>query len=108
MDNATRKDLRTAYKEQAVIGGVYCVECTGNQRRWIKSTKNLPGQQNKFAFAVSINSCLEPGMRAEWNQYGAQSFTFTVLEQLTKKDTQTEQEFTEDIAVLLAMWLEKQ
>lgn len=108
MDSATRKELRAAYKEQAMVGGVYCIQCSGNQRQWIKSTKNLAGQQNKFTFAMDIHSCPEPGMLAEWNRYGAQSFSFTVLEQLVKKETQTEQEFAEDIDVLLALWMEKQ
>ena len=46
-------------------------------------------------------------MRGEWAQYGAQSFTFEILEEIKKKDTQTEQEFMEDIGVLLELWTEK-
>ena len=107
MDSVTRKELKSAYKDQNMIGGVYCIQCSGNLRQWIKSTTNLAGQRNKFTFAMDIHSCPEPGMRAEWIEYGAQSFTFTVLEQLVKKETQTEQEFAEDIGVLLALWKEK-
>ena len=107
MDSAKRKELKTAYQRQTVVGGVYCIQCSGNRRRWVKSTVNLPGQQNKYAFAIAIGSCPEPGMRAEWAQYGAKAFTFTVLEQLTKKETQTDQEFAEDIGVLMAMWAAK-
>lgn len=108
MDSAKRRELKNAFQRQSVVGGVYCIECSGNHRRWIKSTVNLPGQQNKYTFALGIGSCPEPGMRAEWLQYGAASFSFAVLEQLTKKDTQTDQEFAEDIGVLMAMWAEKQ
>ena len=108
MYGAKRRELKTAYQRQAVVGGVFCIECSGNNRRWVKSTVNLPGQQHKYEFALSNGSCPEPGMRAEWLQYGAASFSFTVLEQLTKKETQTDQEFAEDIGVLMAMWAEKQ
>lgn len=107
MDTIKRKELRNAYKDKAIIGGIYCIHCKGNNRSWIKSTRNLPSQQNKFQFAISINSCLEPGMRNEWAQYGPQSFSLTILEMLEKKETQTEQEFAEDINVLLEMWMEK-
>ena len=74
---------------------------------WIKSTKNIAGQQNKFAFSLAVNACPEPGMRAEWTEYGPGSFSLTVLETLEKKETQTEQEFAEDIAVLLNLWTEQ-
>lgn len=107
METAKRNELKKAYRGRTPVGGIYCIRCQGNQRQWIKSTKDLASQQNKFAFALSIQSCPEPCMRAEWAQYGGQTFTFTVLDPLSRKEDQTEQEFGEDIALLLALWTEK-
>ena len=47
-------------------------------------------------------------MREEWNQYGADSFSLNILEEITKGENQTDQEFSEDIALLLEIWNEKQ
>lgn len=107
MENIKRKAMKNASRENPPIGGVFCIQCNANQRRWIKSTVNLPAQQHKYEFAFSIGSCPEPAMRADWLQYGSGSFTFTVLEQLARKATQTEQEFQEDIGVLLALWMDR-
>ena len=108
MEKNSKKELREQYKSRTVTGGVYCITCEGNGHKWIKSTKDIDGQKNKFEFFTSTNSCPEPSMRAEWDQYGANSFSLTVLEEITKGETQTEREFSDDIALLLEMWNEKQ
>jgi hypothetical protein len=87
---------------------VYCIRCGGNGRAWIKITKNMTGQMNSFQFSVSNGMCPSPEMRAEWHEYGKESFTLTVLEELEKKETQTDAQFGNDLAVLLEMWREKQ
>lgn len=104
----SKKVLKEQYKNREVIGGVYGIKCNGNGRMWIKSTKDMAGQKNKLAFSISVNSCPEPGMLAEWDQYGSKSFSFIILEEMKKKDTQTDREFTNDIHLLLEMWIEKQ
>jgi hypothetical protein len=107
MDSMRRKELKNTYKEKAAIGGIYRILCKGNGRTWMKSTTNLAGQKNKFIFSVSINSCPEPIMQMEWMEYGAQSFSFAILEELKQKESQTEREFSEDIKALLEIWQEK-
>jgi hypothetical protein len=107
MDTAKRKDLMNHYRNRTVIGGVYCILCNENQRRWIRSTTYLKGAQNRFEFAVSIKSVPEPAMRKEFDDYGITSFSFVVLEELKKMETQSAQEFADDIHTLYEIWVEK-
>lgn len=107
MESAKRKELINQYKEKFTVGGIYTIRCEGNQRALTRSTQNLIGQQNRFAFAISTKFCPEPAMLAEWNRYGAQSFSFSILDRLERKEGQTEREYTEDLDALLEIWLEK-
>lgn len=91
-----------------MIGGIYVIRCQGNGRTWLKSTSDLKGEQNRFQFALSNNSSPTPAMLREWNQYGAKSFSLQVLEELEKKDTQTDREFADDVQALLELWKEKE
>lgn len=103
-----RKELKELYKRRKVTGGVYRITCLDSSRSWLKATQNLEGQKSRFQFALANDSCLEPGMMPEWKQYGAASFTFTVLEELEKKPDQSDADFAGDIKTLLEMWQEKE
>ena len=108
MDSQKRKELANAYKNREVIGGIYCVECSGNKRRWLKSTRDMQGSKNRFMQAVKLKTCPEPSMMREFGQFGIESFSFTSLEELKKKETQTSEEFAADIKALYELWLEKE
>ncbi|NCB51715.1 MAG: GIY-YIG nuclease family protein [Clostridia bacterium] len=102
-----RKELKNSYKEKPEIGGVYIIKCAGNDRVWLKSARDLQGKINRFNFSVSTGLCPESDMRAEWEKYGPQAFSISVLEELKKGETQTDREFEDDIVTLLQIQLEK-
>jgi hypothetical protein len=43
----------------------------------------------------------------DWKLYGASSFSFEILEEIHKKETQSDREFADDVATLLELWTEK-
>lgn len=105
MDKQSRKALKEQYKNRPLIGGIYGVRC--NTNLCIRATADMQGSKNRFAFLISINSCPETSMMDAWNQYGSSAFSFEILEEIQKKETQTELEFLDDINTLLELWNEK-
>lgn len=108
MEKLQKKDRKEHYKNRAIIGGIYKITCNGNNNFWIRSTTNMQGSKNRFEFFLSTSSCPETGMIKSWSQFGASSFTFDILEEIKKKETQTEREFSEDVKTLLELWKEKE
>lgn len=108
MDKSKRKEMMDAYKKREQIGGIYCVTCSGNNRKWIISTVDLESRRNRFDFAVKMNGCPDPPMRNEWLKYGTASFSFTVLAELKKKDDQSSEEFAKEVKDFYELWLEQE
>lgn len=107
MDSEKRKELKNAYRNRQMTGGICCLKCSGNQRSLIQATRDTESLRNRFNFAMKMKTFPDPQMYDEWKMYGSESFSFTVLEEIKKREDQTEKEFAEDIDVLYEMWLEK-
>lgn len=107
MDKQSRKELKEQYKNRTRIGGVYRIICKDNKEQWIRTTMDMQGAKNRFLFSVSMDSYPEQAMAKAWKQYGKSAFSFEILEELQMSETQTEQEFLEDINTLLEIWNEK-
>lgn len=107
MNTAKRKELMNEYKDKPVVGGVYCILCNGDQSRWMRSTPDLEGARNRFLFSTKINVAPEPAMLNAFRDYGSESFSFVVLEELKKSETQSAREFADDVRTLYELWLEK-
>ncbi len=102
-----RKELKKAYLEREVIGGVFAVRNTANGKRLLLPSTDLQSNKNQFAFCRSTNCCFKFQLQEDWNAFGADAFVFEVLEELEKKNTQSQQEFKEDVQTLEALWREK-
>ncbi len=104
----SKKKLKVQYENKVIIGGLYCIKCLGNNKLWLRATTNMQSAKNRFAFSVSTNSCPEPCMSEEWKHFGASKFLFDILEEIKKKETQTEREFTSDVHTLLKLYTERE
>ncbi len=106
MDNEKRKKLKEQYALRRVIGGVYAARNTQNNKRLLFSTTDMPGSLNRFNFSQQMGGCLHPKLRNDWGENGS-CFVFEVIEELEKKEEQTESEFKSDIEALIEMTRER-
>lgn len=105
--NISKKELQAQYKEREVIGGVYAIKNTENGKILIDSAVNLQGIKNRFEFSQKTGSCVDMKLQKDWAEYGSAAFSFEVLEELKKGETQNDKEFKADVNMLKEMWLEK-
>ena len=103
----SRKQMLLSYKERKITGGVCQIVNTINGKRLLLSGANLKGLQNRFEFSTKTNSCTHIKLQKDWNTYGADSFSFAILEEIEKKEEQSMEEFNEDLKVLEELWLDK-
>lgn len=107
MKSEEKKKIITSYKERVIIGGIYAVKNIKTGKMLLEGTQDLAGSRNRFEFSKRTGSAVSFTIQKDWKAYGADCFIFEVLEELKKGDTQTPQEFAEDIKTLKELWKEK-
>ena len=107
MKPQNKKDLIAAYKQRVQIGGIYAVTNKQTGKNLVLASADIGGIRKRYEFAEATGGCFHPKLQQDVNHFGAGAFSFAVLEEMEKKNTQTDREFAEDLEVLLSMWLEK-
>jgi hypothetical protein len=103
----TKKELADGYKSRKITGGVYIIGNTFGGKSLVECAVDLRGSKNRFEFSKSTGSCVEPRIRDDWDKFGAENFSFEVLEEISKDDERTDGEFKADILLLKEIWTEK-
>ncbi|KYZ77948.1 excinuclease ABC subunit C [Anaerosporomusa subterranea] len=99
-----RKELILAYKQTPTPMGVYQVKNCTNGKVFIGSSMNLPGRFNRLRFQLKANANPIRSLQAEWNDQGADVFTFEVLETLNP-DKVPKDDWRKALAVMEDKWL---
>lgn len=102
----SQKDIKREYKERKKDAGVFQVKNVVNGKVLLGSSMNLAGPLNAHRFMLTIGSHLNKALQKEWNEYGAESFVFEILEVVKVKD---EPGFNveDELALLEQIWIEK-
>ncbi|WP_437744206.1 metalloregulator ArsR/SmtB family transcription factor [Sorangium sp. So ce302] len=102
----TRKEMKRKYLETPKQAGIFQVKNTVNGKVLLGSSTNLHGPLNKHRFALSIGAHQNQALQRDWQQHGADAFTFEVLEVVQQKD---EPGFSvaDELTLLEQIWLER-
>lgn len=103
----SKKEIQLEYKQRKIIGGIYAITNTSSGKILLESALNLASSRNKFQFSQNTGSCISPKLQKDWNEFGHLSFKFEVLEEIEKKEDQSDKQFSEDVKLLEDLWREK-
>ena len=102
----TRADLRRAYKETPRQAGIFQIKNTQTGKILLGSSTNLHGPLNKHRFMLSIGSHDNAALQQDWKQFGADAFTFEILEIVQPSDDPLFN-LDDELTLLEQIWLEK-
>ena len=102
----TRADLRRAYKETQRQAGIFQIKNTQTGKILLGSSTNLHGPLNKHRFMLSIGSHDNAALQQDWKLFGADAFTFEILEIVQPSDDPLFN-LDDELTLLEQIWLEK-
>lgn len=102
-----RKELKKEYQQNHTPMGVYQIRNLANDKVLIGSALNLPGAINSSRFQLSAGSHTNKPLQAEWREFGSDSFTFEILDELSATEG-PDHDYRADLAFLEEFWLEKE
>ena len=88
MDKAARREAVRDYKERKVVPGIFKITCAPSAEVWVGSSRNLPTQQNGIWFQLKLGSARSKTMQAAWKLHGAETFAFSVIEQVETENVE--------------------
>ena len=102
----TREALKQEYKDRPPQVGVLRITNGANGKVLLAGSMNLDGKLNRHRFLLDAGMHANAALQEDWKKFGADSFTFEVLERVQIKD---DPGFNlEDALTLLEeIWIEK-
>jgi hypothetical protein len=102
----SKQDLKRAYKEREKPAGIFQVKNVTNGKILLGSSLNLEGPLNSHRFMLTIGKHRNEELQKEWNEFGADSFVFEVLE-VVKVTGDPGFNLNDELSLLEEIWLEK-
>ena len=107
-DAARKKELKELYKRMKPEMGVVGFTCKATGKTYLAPTNNIKATLNSMRFQLGLGTYLRRALQSDWKQYGEEGFAVETLETLPyDKDDEMKTDYSEELAVLCALWAEK-
>ena len=101
-----KKELIKHYKQITQPMGVYQIKNKRNGKLFIGSAKNLPAKLNSHKFQLKNNLHINLEMQTDFNEIKEEGFSFDTIDLLEPREDPN-YDYTEDLKILEAMWIER-
>jgi len=102
-----KNELKNQYKQNQPRMGVYQIKNLSNGKIFIGRGMNVQGKLNSAKFQLEQGSHPNSEMQNDFKQYGAENFSFEVIDYLDPKKDDINFDYADDLKLLEQMWLEK-
>ena len=102
-----RKTLKQEYKDTPKPMGIYRILNRSNGKCLVGRSVNIPGLFNRERFMLKLGDHRNLPLQEDWKRFGADAFTFEVLEDLEAPDDSPDHNPKEDLVALEELWIEK-
>jgi hypothetical protein len=99
-----KKELKREYLQNHRPMGIYQVRNIVNDKVLIGASPDLPGILNRHKFQLKMGNHPNRALQTEWNEFGAESFVFEILDEITPMEGQ---DHREELTFLEELWLDK-
>ncbi|MCE1187949.1 MAG: GIY-YIG nuclease family protein [Ignavibacteria bacterium] len=100
-------EFKKQYKLTPLPMGVYQIRNMVNGKIFIGTSKDVRARINRHKFALETGIEEIKPLLLDYQKYGAENFSFEVLDLLEPKEDMPGYDYTEDIYELGLLWLEK-
>ena len=101
-----KKELIREYKETPRPMGVFQIKNNVNGKLFLLKALDLPGIINRHRLELERGQHRNRPLQTDWDQYGADAFSFDVLAKLKPEESLPEQ-WPGEVKAMLELWLEK-
>ncbi|WP_139488587.1 GIY-YIG nuclease family protein [Brevibacillus dissolubilis] len=106
MEMQKRKQIKMDYKMTHRPTGVFQIKNLANGKIFLNTSTNLDLVYNRHLFQLKLGGHPNKELQADYNQFGAESFAFEVLEKVKPRDD-VQDEYKAELKDMEAKWLEQ-
>lgn len=107
MDKARKKELTEQYKQMKKPMGIFIIRTKLNNKCYVQTTQDLKGVMNGALARLDGGFHPNKELQMEWNEFGRDSFTVEILEELEYDKDEAKTDYTEELSVLMMIWEDK-